>query len=769
MKQTPVSIALALLSALVLVPSAAAAPDAAKVCAGLTQSAQKVGKKADAKAKAEAKGRLALAAAIKKLAKAPENVNEGSKGKGITPLMIATALGEKDAVAWLLSIGADPTIKDAEGKDALSRTEDEELTALLKTGALFSWEEAIAYLENSKDEALKALVELCRKNATNAEGPEYNLVIASAGTDVKLTSFVLRHCPYGKLHSYRGTLNVGKLPKEKRVPMLNLLNAYELVGIGSSRPHDFDANLREDKAVQDWLLKHVDAKELLRWCCIGGYTQLAETALQKAREGAGQDPAEMKKIHSTLAACMTVIGEPVGEEMLSFLMKQDRGGCISYWLLTEPARTGDIGTLRQLLEKEKTSSTIQFEGSEMRPLESSLWELLIASYSNDDTYHYLKAKVESYPPAAPWSKEEAELNKALGEVIEAEEKAIAQGKPADPRRLEIARLLRRHGAQLASQDGSNDWSHDTLKYLKSEGMKKVLLDTEGLSPRSIMITGAVTASKEMFTAGLKQLQKSAKNKDEVHQAVAHAICYAANASGKLPIYADRNTWDEIISDESKREMDREMIDFLLQQDTGSYGVLNQFTVFSTYNGPPTLSKRLKEATLRAQLQAGKAPRVLYQWIDRDLVIKESCATFSVKEALLSSLASLCPTRKELDHTTSFFASVTIPEGDDHGHLSTYLYAVAQFAADENLSERNRLKYKPSDKSDYAEELALYLESAQMLLQQGAKTTCQQGNCLRILNLPEEMRQLLLQAQNAPAEKKPANRQDKKSKTKRGKK
>ncbi len=152
MRYTPHLLALALVSPLCLMPLASAAPNAPgaqKICAALTQSAKNSGKKNDAKAKA----RLALAAAIKKLEKAPEEVNARSKGKGITPLMVATALGEKDAIRWLISIGADPTIKDAAGKDSLSRAKDDATSALLKKGGIFTWKEALAYLEsiNPKD------------------------------------------------------------------------------------------------------------------------------------------------------------------------------------------------------------------------------------------------------------------------------------------------------------------------------------------------------------------------------------------------------------------------------------------------------------------------------------------------------------------------------------------------------------------------------------------------------------------------------------------
>ncbi len=92
----------------------------------------------------------------------------------------------------------------------------------------------------------------------------------------------------------------------------------------------------------------------------------------------------------------------------------------------------------------------------MRSIESSLWRLLVRYANNDEIYHYLKDKVEAYPPASPWGKRETELSEALGKVLKAEEQAAAQGKAATPRLMEMARMLRRKGAQLVYYNGHND-------------------------------------------------------------------------------------------------------------------------------------------------------------------------------------------------------------------------------------------------------------------------------------------------------------------------
>ncbi len=261
MKRTPLLLSLALLGALSLSPLAAAAekvPTAEQVCTALTKAAKKAGKKADAKTKAEAKGRLALAAAIKRLAKEPENVNVRSKGKGLTPLMIAAALGEKNAIRWLISIGGDPTVKDADGKDAFARTKNTAITKLLKEGAILSWDEAIAYLESIRPEDWRKpqsassdwvrrgleeggsmsrnhMLNTCRELA-KTENPNVERHILEDCTMLglcKMVSFLLRDCAERGVNETCSIFFdcdnfLTDIPSEQLLPMLNIYKAHQV-------------------------------------------------------------------------------------------------------------------------------------------------------------------------------------------------------------------------------------------------------------------------------------------------------------------------------------------------------------------------------------------------------------------------------------------------------------------------------------------------------------------------------------------------------------
>ncbi len=238
MKRSPLLLSLALLGALSLSPLAAAAekaPTAEQVCTALTKGAKKQSGKA-------AKGRLALAAAIKRLAKEPEDVNVRSKGKGLTPLMIAAALGEKDAVAWLLSIGADPTVKDADGKDAFDRTTDAAITELLKKGTIFSWDEAIAYLESIRPEdwptpnyydswtqialSRSGMLKHCREVAEGKYAHHEFLEDCTMLGLSKMVSFLFRN-PTERAIALDCPNVLPGLPGKQWLPILNLYHAHQ--------------------------------------------------------------------------------------------------------------------------------------------------------------------------------------------------------------------------------------------------------------------------------------------------------------------------------------------------------------------------------------------------------------------------------------------------------------------------------------------------------------------------------------------------------------
>ncbi len=460
MKHTPILFSLALLGSLSLSPLAAAeTPSAQQVCAALTKSAKKAGKKADAKAKA----RLALAAAIKRLEKTPEDVNVRSKGKGITPLMIATALGEKDAIRWLISIGADPTIKDASGKDSLARAKDEEVTTLLKEGAIFTWEEAITYLENSEDEACRFLLDDCRKCSTSEKKYEIgNFLMRCARTDTKMTSFVYR---LGNL-DYRNSLHfssICELPSGKNLAMLNLLDALgHQWNLWSNYAGEA---LRQDKKLAKWAKKKLAADDLIFCGAEAGLNDMIELGIHKAKKE-GTEPEEL---YQHLGNAIGIALKANQEETINFLLKQDRGGYSSFYALRDAVENNRVDLLKLLVDDAPEKLYEPHDGY-VFSLHESLWQILPDAIEHDEAYKYLKAKLKDAPVTSE-SKDEASgrpLSRTLYFLAGDDADDVKNGKEANPRRLEIARMLLEHGANINCSFGSS------LETAQSEEMKKLL-------------------------------------------------------------------------------------------------------------------------------------------------------------------------------------------------------------------------------------------------------------------------------------------------------
>ncbi len=343
---------LALLGSLSLSPLASAAetPSAQQVCAALTKSAKK-------QSGNQAKGRLALAAAIKKLEKAPEDVNVRSKGKGITPLMIATALGDKDAIRWLISIGADPTIPDAEGKDSLARTTDEALTELLKTGALFTWEEVLAHLSNiTQDDWLQAtqsasdkkMAEEFQQDISRKEWKNWCEFATSENTspgnlcdslitfavlgDTKLVSFLSRHLAESDERHFLFDHICALTPPKRALAMLNLLESH---GVNPRIHVSTEFNLRiktlaTDKKLTKWTMKHLDAGDLILCGACAGSQEMIEAGIRKGTE------EKYQYLHAYLAHATHWAVEENHADILRYLLKQDRsdyGGSKEPWRL----------------------------------------------------------------------------------------------------------------------------------------------------------------------------------------------------------------------------------------------------------------------------------------------------------------------------------------------------------------------------------------------------------------------------------------------------
>ncbi len=517
MKHTPILFSLALLGSLSISPLAAAAaetPSAQQVCTALTKSAKKAGKKPDAKAKA----RLALAAAIKRLEKEPENVNVGSKGKGITPIMIAAALGEKDAIRWLIAIGADPTVKDAAGKDAFARTKDKDVSALLRKASFLTWEDAISWVENMKDEDwLKTQVpdgadEETRKKyepegplarerllgsiqtlqeaetAAYVDGHELGwaegvcLSIAQNEPYFRLYSFLLRHSKF--IRDDFSITRCRHIPGERQHAFLNLLLAHRVkFSLSSCASADF-ANEKELHAL---MLKLLPSEPIIM-CAVGlgdmkdWLKAAVEKGLKEAAEGKHTHHQEC--IHAVMA---TAVGEALysmrmgwgeHEELVRYLLSQDLAGYGSPKALTLAAHLNRLDLLQLLVE---AAPTTLFSPSLNAPV--TLQQSLLNAMScvrSEEVFNYLREQLKGAP--ATKSDTDAQiLSEALAACVktyEEQQKHCNEQKPyydgGNPVRLKVAAFLLKQGAD-PGRDVGRGWT--AQDYAKSDAMKQLLGET----------------------------------------------------------------------------------------------------------------------------------------------------------------------------------------------------------------------------------------------------------------------------------------------------
>ncbi len=457
MKQTPLLFSLALLGSLSLSPPAAAAetPSAQLVCAALTKSAQKAGKKADAKAK----GRLALAAAIKRLEKEPENVNERSKGKGITPLMVATALGEKDAIRWLISIGADPTIKDASGKDSLARAKDDATTALLKEGAFFTWEEVQAHLNNiSQDDWIQAVEaaenkELAKEFLRDISHTEWStwcewasseetnasLLIDRLGTfavlgDTKMISFLSRHLAGNDVKIFFFDRVCALTPAKRALAMLNLLTAN---GLDSHVNHSEELNLRirtlaTDKKLTKWAMEHLQAADLIPCGACVGSQEMIEAGIRKGTE------EKYEYLHARLAKATAWAVEENHADILRFLLKQDRseyGGCRE--AVEAAVRHNRLEMLKLLVD----DAPRVWNGSHTYDISLHVCLLYaIDEVTQADVFNYMVEQLENVDVT------QEQLQNALWGCLYKDDDNIRQGKQSSPCLEDAVRFLLKLGA-----------------------------------------------------------------------------------------------------------------------------------------------------------------------------------------------------------------------------------------------------------------------------------------------------------------------------------
>ncbi len=234
------------------------------LCNGLKKSAARASKaKKDPDAAKRAKGLHALGASIRQIDSGKLDVNHRSKKTGMTALMVATALGEKDAVRWLVAKGADPSVKDASGRDCFSRTTDEEVMALLKEGGVFSWEEALPLLEKYPCGSFWVQGGWATLAKTNELGFKD---LEAVAPDMQLMAFIMRQAE-GGVNSLTGSnrqapVDILLHPKLTHGQCLYLLNLMQAHGADFSQMSLRNLIAGEEEKGDDtlpyikWLVEH---------------------------------------------------------------------------------------------------------------------------------------------------------------------------------------------------------------------------------------------------------------------------------------------------------------------------------------------------------------------------------------------------------------------------------------------------------------------------------------------------------------------------------
>ncbi len=472
MKTSPLLLSLALLGALSLSPLASAAekvPTAKQVCTGLTKAA----KKANDKTGAEAKGRLALAAAIKKLEKAPEDVNLRSKGKGLTPLMIATALGEKDAVRWLLTIGADPYIQDNDKKDSFARTQNKAITALLRKHSLATWEEALKHLESipEKDwldpadstekrfDSRADIMKACQQLSQGQESDIHPYSLAWDFThlgDHKMLSFLARQ---GEKWNYHGMSShyhaaVTSPYKEKRVAAFNLLESLACMGNHPGMQGMFwleEPSLNDDAKVQRWLRGYLNASTCIELGAQFGLLNLVKQGISKAKSEKTETRLLQFYIAKGIAAAFTYDKDNV----MAYLQTQDYGGMCLTWVYNSAFSDNKVEKFKKFMETrprvivewDYATSSIK-EVNEQEVLVESAWNLY-----GIEAYKYLMSLLKEPLPTRYDYRANMMRNVAFKQNVTQEDR-------------EFIKFMLEQGAN----------PHSALEVVRDEELKKMLLE-----------------------------------------------------------------------------------------------------------------------------------------------------------------------------------------------------------------------------------------------------------------------------------------------------
>ncbi len=359
----------------------------------------------------------ALATAIRRLEKHPENVNVGSKDKHITPLMLATGLGHKDAIRWLVAHGADPSVKDKEGRDSFSRTEDETITELLKEGGIFSWEQALAHVESIRPadwpqtpEELQCssredIISTCRARAEGSEGENLINPFTLAGDclnlgDMKMVSFLARTEKEWDSHGIQSHIGsaIRSPLADKRIAMLNLLVALGATCDGSEYGSFRWLNapeLKEDKQVQAWILNTFPWHQYAVHGCFDGQLDVVKAAFARAR----QQKVDTDMLQKVAAYCLGAALASEDKQVLNYIFQQDRGGMCTEMTIANAVGDNQLDVLKRIMA-EKPTRAIEVSREDWVVREQPMNDLLRGSIwwvNEAETFLYIYSLLEEEP------------------------------------------------------------------------------------------------------------------------------------------------------------------------------------------------------------------------------------------------------------------------------------------------------------------------------------------------------------------------------------
>ncbi len=388
---------------------AEATPPARELCAMLNRAAKKVPRQQqDSFARDIADSIRALALAVERFERSPEEINLSMMGRGVTALMVATELREGDVIRWLVERGADPAVRDASGRSCFDRTSDAHLLTLLRQGGIFSWDEVIERLDTleewpnasqegpfSRDECL----ENCRAWAAGKEffssSDEARAVMVLCCRDLKdlqLVRFLLR----SGVASLSLSEVVQWVPQEQWVSMLNLHLAHgiRLSMGGGEYPEPF----RHDRAMYQWYLKHHHWADLIEHGVGLGSVEMVRVGIRRGQKDERGHRGKGLSLRSVLAWAMTAAVDEGQDEMFRFLLEQERGGVV-YVETIQAVTEKNRPDLLRLVVDDKPRGVASHRGEGLEDLQSVLWLDCLARAEHPEMFRYVIGVLQGPPPA----------------------------------------------------------------------------------------------------------------------------------------------------------------------------------------------------------------------------------------------------------------------------------------------------------------------------------------------------------------------------------